>query len=138
MSHNLVNTPESISQTVLMQKVATLAISGYKTSQIAKELSLSLGLVRKITKDPKFLELIEETSEKELAPLLTKAKAEMARLVSKSIKVVENCLDKDDLEAAKIVLKSVGLASQEEKQGSTELNIIMPGAKEPDTFKGDL
>jgi len=79
------------------------------------------------------------TAEDSLAPALSQAKAQLARLTTKAIKAVERALDegsaRDALQAASIVLKSVGLHEEKEQQSDTSITVVLPSGLEPVTYE---
>lgn len=123
---SLKDTPKAVVDSVLVRKVAALAIAGAKTSDICRQLNLTRYEVKKITEREDFQQIVEQEGDREITPLINRAKADLARLVNKSIKVVERHLEKDNLEAAKIVLRSVGLEKAEAQQADTQINVILP------------
>lgn len=122
--------PDDIAEAVLHKKLAALLISNpsMRISQICKETGLSRYEVNKVLKNDAFQDLLQDTGGKELMSVVDKAKAKLSRLVDKAIAVVEKRLDKDDLEAAKMVFKATGIEKSEEKPVDTSINLILPGA----------
>lgn len=114
----------------LTRQVATVMLGGASVAECAKRLSLSPNAVRTITASDRYKEIVAKTAEEELAPALAKAKAQLARLSTKAVAAIERALDegsaRDALQAATIVLKSVGLHEEESKQQDTTIQIVMP------------
>lgn len=129
----------SMDQTVvdeaLTRQVATIMLTGASVADCAKRLSISPNAVRTITASDRYKEIVTTAAEEELAPALAKAKAQLARLSTKAVAAIERALDegsaRDALQAATIVLKSVGLHEEEKQQQDTSITVIMPGAAEP-------
>lgn len=138
-----IKTAKSLDQTyvdeVLTRQVAALSLTGIMPSDVAKQLSVSVGTVRKILASPKYKEVLTAEAEEDFAPAVAKAKAALTKLTNKAIAALERALDegsvRDALEASKIVLKAVGLAEDNEKQGDASITVIMPGASEPKTIE---
>lgn len=130
---------ETVVNEALTRQVATVMLSGASVADCAKRLTLSPNAVRTITSSARYKEIVAKTAEEELAPALAKAKAQLARLSTKAVAAIERALDegsaRDALQAATIVLKSVGLHEEEKQQQDTQLTIIMPGAAEPKTYE---
>ena len=127
-------------QEALTRQVATIMLSGATVTDCAKRLTITPAAVRRITASDKYKELVTVTAEDELAPALSQAKAQLARLTTKAIKAVERALDegsaRDSLQAATIVLKAVGLHEEKEQQNDTSITVILPsGLETPITYE---
>lgn len=129
----------TIDQTVIdeaiARQVATHALGNKGVAEIAKLLAITPASVRTIQASERYKELVSATAEQELGPALAKAKAQLARLSSKAVTVVEKTMDmfiadgkgaRDALAAASVVLKSVGLHEEEDKQQDATINIVLP------------
>lgn len=114
-------------------------LTGASVTACAKQLSVTPAAVRKILDTDKYKELITVTAEDGLAPALSQAKAMLAKLTPKAIKAIENALDtgsaRDALQAATIVLKSVGLHEEKEQQSDQNITVILPSGAEPITYE---
>jgi transposase-like protein len=129
---NVATMDPTVVQEALTRQVAAVLLTGASVTDCAKQLSISPAAVRRIQASDKYKELVTETAESELAPALAKAKAQLARLSAKAVKAIEKALDegsaRDALQAATIVLRSVGLHEDEKQQQDTAITVIMPGA----------
>lgn len=123
----------------LTRQVATVMLTGASVADCARQLTISPAAVRKIVASEKYKELITETADAELGPALAKAKAQLARLSTKAVAAIERALDeggtRDALQAATIVLKSVGLHEETEKQQDATITVVLPGGAEPVTYE---
>lgn len=123
----------------LTRQVATIMLSGASVADCAKRLAITPNAVRTITASDRYKEIVSTTAEEELAPALAKAKAQLARLSTKAVAAIERALDegsaRDALQAATIVLKSVGLHEEEKQVQDTAITVIMPGAETPRTIE---
>ena len=119
--------PSVIVDQVLTKKAALLVLSG-KDSVLAlsKELGLSRWATKKMVDSQEFKDLITTLSETELLPLIQEMRKNVANLGKKAIKVLELHLNEGNLEAVKIVFKSMGLAETEMKQSDTNLTVVLP------------
>jgi hypothetical protein len=131
---------ETVVQEALTRQVATILLAGTSITDCAKQLSITPAAVRRITSLDKYKELVTATAEDELAPALAKAKAQLARLTTKAVKAIEQALDsgnsRDALQAATIVLKSVGLHEEKEAQQDTSITVVLPsGIESPITYE---
>lgn len=132
----------SIDQTVidesLTRQIATVMLTNASVAECARKLAISPSAVKTILASDKYKEIVAKEAEQELGPALAKAKAQLARLSTKAVAAIERALDegsaRDALQAATIVLKSVGLHEEERQQQDTQLTIIMPGAESPTTI----
>jgi len=125
---------KTVVQEALTRQVATIMLTGASVTTCAKQLAITPASVRRITESDKYKELVTQTAEDELAPALAKAKAQLARLTSKAVKAIEDTLDtgsgRDKLQAATIVLKSVGLHEEQATQQDQTIQIVMPNGIE--------
>lgn len=123
----------------LTRQIATVMLTGASVSECARQLSLSVPAVKRITESDKYKQIVADTAEDELGPALAKAKAQLARLSTKAVKAIEKALDdgghREALQAASIVLKAVGLSEDEKQQQDTQITVVMPGAEAPVTFE---
>lgn len=119
----------------MARQLAAVMLDGTSVTQAAKQLGLPLATARRIVKTDGFKFLVSKVGEDELGPALAKAKSKLAKLTDKAVRVIENQLDQDNLEAAKMVLRAVGLEKQEEKQEQdTLIQVVLPGVSEPKTI----
>jgi hypothetical protein len=139
-TRNINNLDPTVVQEALTRQVATIMLSGATVTDCAKRLTITPAAVRRITATDKYKELVTVTAEDELAPALSQAKAQLARLTTKAIKAVERALDegsaRDSLQAATIVLKAVGLHEEKEQQNDTSITVVLPsGLEAPITYE---
>jgi hypothetical protein len=128
---------ETVVSEALTRQVAAILLTGASVTDCAKKLTITPAAVRRITASDKYKELITGTAEDELAPALAKAKTQLANLTTKAVKAIERALDegsaRDALQAATIVLKSVGLHEEKEAQQEQSLTVILPSGLELNT-----
>lgn len=123
---------------ILTKQVAAALIGGATQSEAAKQLAIPLSTVRRIAATPEFKELLAKVGDEELAPVLAATKTKLARLANTAIKVVEYHLKENNLEAAKLILKAIGLEKPEEQRvGDTTLTVVLPGASETNVIEVD-
>lgn len=106
--------------------IAAMLISGRSVSSIAEELKLSRSAVNKITKTPEFKAHLQDISDSMVSTAVNAWKSAMSGLISKSMAVVERKLDEGDLDAVKVVMKSIGMDKQVETQQQGTLQIVLP------------
>lgn len=126
---------------VLTRQVATLMIGNATVAECAKQLAISPATVRTIQNSDKFKELVAAAAVEELAPALAKTKAQLARLSTKSVRVLEKAMDtylqdgtgaREAIQSSMVALKATGLHEDENKPQEQTLTIIMPGAANPE------
>lgn len=112
----------------LTKQFAVAALAGKRTvAEFAKEFNMPRHQVSKILNSPEYKLMVDEMTDKEVMPIINRARAKIARLLDKSIKVLEKHLDEDNLEGVKLVLKVSGLDSKpEERQADTNIQVILP------------
>lgn len=125
------NDDNKVNETVLMKRAAALAITGANLNQMTKKLGISRYLVEKLCAKEEFKQLVNELSDSEIVPIITKARKELSKLVFEAIRVLKHQLSENSLEAAKIVFKSIGLEDQEMEKRDSEINIFLPGNEAP-------
>lgn len=134
------NMDPTVVSEALTRQIATLLLSGISVADCAKQLAITPASVRRITDTDKYKEIVTKAAEDELAPALSKAKAQLARLTTKAIAAIDRALTdgnaRDALQAAMIVLKSVGLHEEKDAQQDTSITVILPGGLEsPITYE---
>jgi hypothetical protein len=134
---------KTVVEEALTRQIATIMLTGASVTDCAKKLTITPAAVRRIIETDKYKELVTVTAEDSLTPALSQAKLQLGKLVTKAIKAVERALDegsaRDSLQAATIVLKSVGLHEEKEQQSDTSITVVLPSGLEPVTYeiKGD-
>ncbi len=131
---------QTVKDEVLTRQIAAILVGSESLADCAKQLGISVSVVRTIVASDKYKTMLAEAAEKSLGVALKKAKADIARLTAKAVKAIEELLDtgsgRDKLEAAKIVLKSVGLHEEEKTQADTTLIVNLPNlGTEPKTYE---
>jgi hypothetical protein len=120
--------PAAVVDEILMKQIIALGMAGETQFAISKKLGLSRPMVDKICDDPKFREMAMEIGNREVVPVIAKMRSQLSKLGEAAISVVKQHLQENNLEAAKLVFKTMGLMEQEEKQGDTQLTVILPGS----------
>lgn len=110
--------------------IATMAISGMGIQTIAKELKLTRYNVKKTMDKDSFRSLLREIADKMVANAANVWKAAMEDRISEALRVLDKKLKDNDLEAVKIIIKSVGIDKQETAQQSSNLTVVLPDFKQ--------
>lgn len=115
-----------------MMQIILLNLSGVKQIDIAQKLSLEPMTVNKVVNHPQVKDYIREIAEHKVAEALAVLKTESARLIRKAMQVLEAKLDEGDLEAVKVVIKTISPKDDAVLVGDTTIQVIMPGVKRED------
>lgn len=113
------------------RQLASLLVSGLSVSAAAKEIKLSAAQAHRIMETEEFRAALREISDKLLANSANTWKAAISQLVTKSIEVLKNKLDQNDLEAVKLVVRSLGVEKQAEAPMQGNISIILPDYSQP-------
>ncbi len=114
---------------ILTRKIASLLLvdPNMPATKIASELGISRFQVKRITDSDFFKNLIETTAETTMQVAVNQARHSISQLLTQAVRTIKYHLDKNSLEAAKLVLKSTGIDQGEEKQQSdTNLTVVLP------------
>lgn len=112
----------------LTKQIAALAAIGTSTNQISQQLSLTRPQVKRILASPQCALLIRGIGEHSLNTAIAEIKTRTAGLVDKALAALEHNLDKNELEAVKLIFRTVGvLDPAETKQVDTQITIVAPG-----------
>jgi len=146
MTKNINHMDKTYVEEVLTKQVATFLLSNPSITDCAKQFSITTAAVRRITNSPKYKELVSTKGDEELGPALQQAKAQLARLTTKSVKVLEKAMDvyletgtggREAMTSATIQLKAVGLNEEQEKQQDTSITVVLPSGTEIKTYDAE-
>lgn len=114
---------------VLCKRIAGLSLTGATSQQIARELKLTVQKVSYLMRQDAFKDETEKLLSKVNADIVGQARSQLGMLLPKAVRAIERKLEEDcDLKAAEIVLKGIGVFSEEEKQSeATSITVVMPG-----------
>jgi hypothetical protein len=129
-----------IIEEIITRKVATLMLANptITIQDLAKRLEISKDLVKRIQASDRFRELLKVTGEDAMSRAVSKTRQEMAELAQEAVRVIKFQLQENNLEAAKIVLKTMGLEQQEKTVSDTQLTVIIPGQTEPKDIEAEF
>lgn len=112
----------------MSKQIAALAVTGINTNQISQQLGITRPQVKRILAMPQTKLLISELGDTAMATAVSQIKTRTARLVDKALIALEHNLDKNDLEAVKLIFRTVGADKPPETGPSdTSITIIAPG-----------
>lgn len=113
-------------------RIAPLRLSNVGINKIAKELSLTGHYVSKILDTPEFRSKLAEIAEEASHHAVSSWKHSVASLVPEAIEVLKVALQDNNLEAVKLVMKSLGIEKQETQVQEGNITVILPSSvKEP-------
>lgn len=123
----------------LMKQIAASDLAGFMSkAEIARQFNLSHHAVAKILKSDEYNLIKDRLSDAVIAPALKQAKISLSALLKQAIKVVKKHLEEDNLEAAKLVFKSMGIGDKEDEKGDTAITVILPGSEAPKEVQSDI
>lgn len=117
------------------KQIASLLIGGAKMKDVSKEIGLSLTQLGRVTDTEEFRAVLREVSDKLLANAANTWKASVSELVGQSVKVLKAKLDQNDLEAVKLIVRTLGVEKQVEAPQSGTLQIVLPDYNQPKTIE---
>ena len=124
-------TEEKLNETVI-KKAAAMAAAGVTKAEIGRQLGLSQYWRTKLYKDELFKKTVAEIGEDAVSSAKAFTRGELSRLAKKAVTAIEKNLDKHSLEAAKTVLRALGLEQAKEddnKQGG--FTLVLANQKQP-------
>lgn len=116
---------------VLHKRIAALLVSGCSVNAIAKELGVNRNRVAKAMQTEEFKAYLKELSEQSVELALNTWRASMQKLIPEAIDVIRVGLKRNNLEAVKIVMKSIGAEKQQEQVQSGSVTVVLPDLTQP-------
>lgn len=132
----LLSIEEAMSEATIKQ-AAAMAASGATKYKVQKLLRLSQYQVSRIWKDEQFKKLLADIGDEAVLNAKATTKADLARLAKKAVMALEANLDKKNLQAAIVVLRSLGLeTSKDDDNKEGGFTLVLAGQKaEPQTVR---
>lgn len=124
------NLPAPVNDEVLAAKMAALTVANPAISKasIAKQLSVGPNVVNRILNSEGYRALLANMTREQIAPILAKVKTDIYNLGVEAVRVLRERLAENDLEAAKVVLRTMAVDLPQENQGDTNITVVVPGA----------
>lgn len=122
-------TPREVLQTVAesqLKILAQLKLTNVSNEEAAKQLNMTNHQVRKLQEKPEFQDEIRAIADDMVKTSALIWKGAMGKLIPKALSVLESNLNKDKLEAVKIILTSIGLDKVESTASSGTVQVILP------------
>lgn len=110
----------------ILERAAVLSLTGAPRTQIAQELGLSDKAAKRLMDSDEFKQVVQTMGDALSVEAKSKLKKGLARLVDKSLRVLEDNLDEGELEAVKLVFRGLGLEQTDGKIQDTQINVILP------------
>lgn len=107
-------------------RIVPLRLSNVGITKIAKELKLTQHYVSRILDSDEFKLKLRETADEMSVQAISTWKVNISHLVPKAVEVLKTALDKDDLEAVKLVVRSLGIEKQEANVQQGNITVVMP------------
>lgn len=129
--------PEEVMSEATIKRAAALAAAGGTKYKVMKELGISQYYTNKIWRDERFKLLLEEIGNDAVAASKSQLKSELAKLSGLAIKALTANLKKDNLQAAIVVLRSMGVETTKEGEDKGKgFTLVLAGQKqEPQTIE---
>lgn len=121
--------PDVVKATIL-ERIAVLSLSGTPKTQIGKELGLSPRQVTTLMEQDEFQAVVQNLGESLSNEAKNKLRKGLARLVDKSLKVLETSLDEGELEAVKVVFRGLGFDRPDDTHAGTSITVNLPTTTE--------
>ena len=123
---------------VIIKQVAALSATGASILEISEQLHISRYHAKKITLQPEFKKIIRDIGDDAVATAKQLLRTKTGELANEVYRVIRERLEDNDLEAAKVVLKIIGFDQQEQTQGDTQINVVLPGQAEVKTVDSEF
>lgn len=111
-------------------RIAPLRLSNVGIIKIATELKLTKHYVTRILDTAEFRAKIREISDEMTSQAVNTWKASISALVPEAIGVLKNSLAEGDLEAVKLVVRSLGIEKQETQVQQGNITVVLPDFSE--------
>lgn len=123
-----VTRPPIVLSEITLKQVASAHIMGESQASICSRLKLSPYQYTALVNDVRFEEIVRKIGEDDTITGIAAARRDISRKLPKAIAAIEHHLDKHSLEAAKMVLKAVGLDEAKGTESDTSVTVVLPGA----------
>lgn len=114
-----------------VSSVVSLKLNNVTVKEIAKQLHLTQYAVTKIIDSEEFRLQLRELSDRVVDTAANTWKATISELVGEAKRVLKEKLAENDLEAVKIVVRSLGVEKQEQQIQQGNIQVILPDYTKP-------
>lgn len=112
-------------------RIAPLRLANVGINKIAKELKLSNHYVTKILDTGEFRTKLRDIADEATSLATNSWKNSVANLVPEAVEVLKQALEKGDLEAVKLIVRSLGIEKQEATVQQGNITVVLPDFNEP-------
>lgn len=109
-----------------ISRIAPLRLANVGINRIAEELKLTKHYVTKIVNSQEFTAKLREVAEEATSQAANSWKASISNLVPEAISVLKQALEKGDLEAVKLIVRSLGVEKQETQVQQGNITVVLP------------
>lgn len=120
------NKSDELLNEVLTKQVVTLKLNNVSTKDIANQLKTTQYSIKKIIDSEEFRLHLRELSDRLVDTAANTWKASISELVVEAKRVLKDKLAENDLEAVKIVVRSLGVEKQESVVQQGNIQVILP------------
>lgn len=116
-----------------LKKAAAMAVGGAEKGDVRKALGLTYYAVNKLYNDEQFKKLVAELGDDAIVVAKQTTRNKIAKLAAKAVVALEKNLDKHNLEAVKVVLRSMGIEQQKEGDDKASgLTVVLATQPKPE------
>lgn len=109
-----------------ISRIAPLRLANIGINKIAEQLKLTKHYVTKIVNSSEFSAKLREISDDMTSQAANSWKASISNLVPQAVDVLKQALKKGDLEAVKLIVRSLGVEKQETQVQQGNIQVILP------------
>lgn len=109
-----------------ISRIAPLRLANIGINKIAEQLKLTKHYVTKIVNSSEFSTKLREISDDMTSQAANSWKASISNLVPQAVDVLKQALEKGDLEAVKLIVRSLGVEKQETQVQQGNIQVILP------------
>lgn len=111
-------------------RIAPLRLANIGINKIAKELKLSNHYVTRILDTSEFRTKLRDIADEATSLATNSWKNSVANLVPEAVNVLKQALEKGDLEAVKLIVRSLGIEKQETAVQQGNITVVLPDYSE--------
>lgn len=109
-----------------ISRIAPLRLANVGINKIAEQLKLTKHYVTKIVNSSEFSAKLREISDDMTSQAANSWKASISNLVPEAVGVLKQALEKGDLEAVKLIVRSLGVEKQETQVSQGNITVVLP------------
>lgn len=109
-----------------ISRIAPLRLANVGINKIAEQLKLTKHYVTKIVNSSEFSAKLREISDDMTSQAANSWKASISNLVPQAVDVLKQALEKGDLEAVKLIVRSLGVEKQENQVQQGNITVVLP------------